>query len=172
MTALVWSGCYRARPSSRCPPTRPRSAIRPPATSPSIARTIVRHWGRWAIRLMTWINPPSRRRQQQCRLVKHRWYSTMEIPMSTDFVSLKKIAARDLFDGRLEEFGVLEHVKPDETTETKRCLTDGRNYLWVYINNEGFVACFSRYGGNAPGKILSAITDAFDTDIVSEYQPQ
>src|SRR6516165_7790930 len=121
---------------------------------------------------MTWINPPSRRRQQQCRLVKHRWYSTMEIPMSTDFVSLKKIAARDLFDGRLEEFGVLEHVKPDETTETKRCLTDGRNYLWVYINNEGFVACFSRYGGNAPGKILSAITDAFDTDIVSEYQPQ
>jgi hypothetical protein len=97
-----------------------------------------------------------------------QWRSTM----STDFAPVKKIAACDLFDNRLEEFGVREHIKPDETTETKRCLTDGRNYLWVHIGDEGLISCISRYGANAPGKILSAVAEAFDTDIVSEYEPQ
>jgi hypothetical protein len=97
----------------------------------------------------------------------------MEITMSTDFLTVKKIAVRDLFDGRLKEFGVREHVKPDETSKTRRCLTDGRNYVWVYVDDEGSVAMISRYGlANAPQKILRAIAEAFDTDIVSEYQPQ
>jgi hypothetical protein len=91
--------------------------------------------------------------------------------MSTDFRLLNKVLARDLFGGRLAEFGVSEHVT-EGTTETSRCLTDGRNYLWVYIDDNGFVACMSRYGGNAPGKILKALAEAFDTDIVSEYEPQ
>jgi hypothetical protein len=92
--------------------------------------------------------------------------------MSTDFAPLKKIAARDLFDRRLEDFGVREHIKPDATTETFRCLTDGRNYLWVYINDAGMVTCITRYGANAPGKILNAMGEAFNTYIVSEYEPQ
>ena len=92
--------------------------------------------------------------------------------MSTDYSLFKKVTANALFDGRLEKFGVREHVKPDETTKDRRCLTDGRNYLWVYIDDAGFVSCLSRYGGNAPAKILNAIAEAFDTDIFSEYQPQ
>jgi hypothetical protein len=92
--------------------------------------------------------------------------------MSTDYRLFEEVTECTLFDGRLEKFGVREHVKSNETTETRRCLTDGRNYLWVYIDDAGLVTCLSRYAGNAPGKILNAIADVFDTDIFSEYQPQ
>jgi hypothetical protein len=93
--------------------------------------------------------------------------------MSTDYRLLKKVPACDLFDGRLEEFGIREHVKAEATTEKGRLLTDGRNYLWVYIDDDGFVDCLRRYAPNcAPGKILNALANVFDTDIVSEYEPQ
>ena len=92
--------------------------------------------------------------------------------MSTDYRPLKKVSARDLFDGRLEAFGVREHLEPDDTTKTRRYLTDGRNYLWVYIDDNGFVGSLTRRGGNAPGKILKAVAEAFETDIASEYEPQ
>jgi hypothetical protein len=99
--------------------------------------------------------------------------SEKEFAMSTDFRLLKKVPACDLFDGRLEEFGVREHVKADATTEKSRLLTDGRNYLWIYIDDDGFVGCLTRYASNGtPGKILNAVADIFDTDIVSEYEPQ
>lgn len=91
--------------------------------------------------------------------------------MSTEYATLKKILACDLFDGRLGRFNVFEHLN-DEANETKRCLSDSRNYVWVHIDANGFVACITRYGRNAPRKILDAISDAFDTDIVSEYEPE
>ena len=53
-----------------------------------------------------------------------------------------------------------------------RCLTDGRNYLWVYLTEDGFVGCLTRYGANAPGKILAAISEAFEIDVFSEHEPQ
>jgi len=75
--------------------------------------------------------------------------------MSTDFRLLKRVQASDLFDGRLSIFGVREHVVPDEPTRNARCLTDGNNWLWVYVDDDGFVACLTRYFQNgAPGKIL------------------
>jgi hypothetical protein len=46
------------------------------------------------------------------------------------------------------------------------------NYLWVYLTEDGFVGSLSRYGANAPGKILAAISEAFETDVFSEYEPQ
>jgi hypothetical protein len=91
--------------------------------------------------------------------------------MSTYYAPFNKIHARDLFDNRLEKFGVREQSTAD-TTETSKCLTDGRNCLWVYINDAGFVTNITRYGANAPSKILNAIAEAFDTDIFSEYEPQ
>jgi hypothetical protein len=92
--------------------------------------------------------------------------------MSTHYAPFNKIRARDLFDGRLEKFSVREQLTAD-TTETRKCLTDGRNCLWVYINDDGFVGSFTRYAPNgAPGKILNAIAQTFDTDIFSEYEPQ
>ena len=91
--------------------------------------------------------------------------------MSTDYCLLKKVPACDLFDGRLEQFGVRESVALD-TTKNTRFLTDGRNYVWVHIDNEGFISSLSRHGRNAPGKILNAVAKVFGTDIVSEYEPQ
>jgi len=92
--------------------------------------------------------------------------------MSTGYSLIRKVSARDLFDGRLDEYGVREHIESGKTSETERCLTDGENYLSVSIDDDGSVSVLTRYGGNAPGKILDAIADVFDTDIVSEYEPQ
>jgi hypothetical protein len=90
--------------------------------------------------------------------------------MSTNFVLSRSVSARDLFE-HLEKFGIREHLTPD-TTEKSRCLTDGRNYLWVYITEDRLVGGLSRYGMNAPGKILDAIAETFETEIFSEYEPQ
>ncbi len=92
--------------------------------------------------------------------------------MSTEYIALKKIAFSELFDGRLERFGVREHIKDDETDDLRRCLTDGRNFLWVYRKQDGSLAALTRFGANAPGKILRAVAETFDADIVSEYEPQ
>lgn len=93
--------------------------------------------------------------------------------MSTYYQTMKKVFAADLFDGRFDAFGVKEHFT-EETTEHARLLTDGHeNYLWVYVDDDGFVERLTRYLPNgAPGKILAAIAEACDTQIVSEYEPQ
>jgi hypothetical protein len=91
--------------------------------------------------------------------------------MSTDFTLWKEVRARDLFGGRLERFGVREHVASD-TSERRRCLTDGRHYLWADIDDDGFVSSLTRYGANAPRKILHAIAEVFKTEIFSENEPQ
>lgn len=92
--------------------------------------------------------------------------------MSTGYRTLKKVNAQELFDGRLEPYGVREQIVPDSTTTGKRCLTDGNNYMWAYIEND-LVDCIERYAsGGVPAKILGAIAEAFDTDIVSEHEPQ
>jgi len=92
--------------------------------------------------------------------------------MSTHYATLTKVLASELFDGCLNKFGVREEIT-DETTESDRLLTDGRNYVCVYVNDDGFIDAFVRYARNgAPTKVLNAVAAAFDTDIVSEYEPQ
>jgi hypothetical protein len=91
--------------------------------------------------------------------------------MSTDYRISKEVSASDLFGGRLERFGIREHVTP-ETSETQRCLTDGRNFVWVWLTEDNFVSCLTRYGFNPPQKILNAISKLLDAEIFSEYQPQ
>jgi hypothetical protein len=92
--------------------------------------------------------------------------------MSTDYRLLEKVRAEEIFCGQLERFGVREHLVAGETTERKKCLTDGRNYLWAYIDEDGFVSSFSVYGANAPGKVLNAVGELTQSDIVSEHEPQ
>jgi hypothetical protein len=93
--------------------------------------------------------------------------------MSIDFRLLKRVRAFDLFDGRLKEFDVREHVNPRETTKNRRCLTDGRNYLWAFMDDDGFVSSLTRWATNGdPAAILDAITATFDTVIVSEHEPE
>jgi hypothetical protein len=87
--------------------------------------------------------------------------------MSTEYILSKNLKAQDLFDGRLDAFGIREHQE-----DNRRCLTDGHNFLWAYMNCEGSVSCLSAYGPDGPGKIFAAIGDAFDTHIISEHEPQ
>ena len=100
--------------------------------------------------------------------------------MSTSFRPSKKIHVRNLLDGHLEKFGIREALAsaeestaPQEISELRICLTDGCNFLWVSFDEEGFVSGLTRYLPNgAPGKILQAISEAFDTAIFSEYEPE
>jgi hypothetical protein len=90
--------------------------------------------------------------------------------MSTSYRPLKEISAHDLFDKRLEELGIREHAAVG-SNERSRCLTDGRNYLWVYIDERGNISDLVRYAPNgAPGKIMNAIGQVFETYIASEYE--
>jgi hypothetical protein len=90
--------------------------------------------------------------------------------MSTSYRPLKEISAQDLFDGRLEELGIREHAAVG-SNERSRCLTDGQNYLWVYIDERGNISDLVRYAPNgAPGKLMNAIGQVFETYIASEYE--
>jgi hypothetical protein len=79
-----------------------------------------------------------------------------------------------LFDGCLANFGVYEHIKPDETTESYRCLTDGENFMWAFANDEGFLSGLTVYKlrMNYPFGILNAIGEAFQSHIYDEYDFQ
>jgi hypothetical protein len=91
--------------------------------------------------------------------------------MSTSYAPLKDIRAAELFDGRLEKYGIKEYLT-SEATKRHRCLTDGLDYLWVLIDEEGGVIDFTRYGLNDSSEILIAIADTFNTYLASEYEPE
>jgi hypothetical protein len=91
--------------------------------------------------------------------------------MSTDYRLEKRTRAADVLDGRLTALGIRENLNKN-TTEHQKCLSDGRNYVWLYINDGGFVGCLSRYGENDPSTILEAIATTFHTEIFSEHEPQ
>lgn len=94
------------------------------------------------------------------------------IPIWTDR-SYAKIKFEDLFDGRLEKYGVNGLPPKNDRMSCPRCLTDGRNYLWVYQDGKQFVACFTCYFPNGvPSKILAAIEEEFGVAIISEYEPE
>ena len=89
--------------------------------------------------------------------------------MSTSYASLEPIRMADLFDGRLESFGVHEHYTK-ETTPNQRFVTDGLNFLWVYSDEKGLILGFTRRGMNAPQHILGAIAEAFGVNRATIYR--
>ena len=91
--------------------------------------------------------------------------------MSTWYKTSKDIRMNDLFDGRLEAFGVKEVVVDSSTSSTSRCLTDtDGNWLWCF--GEDAVE-FKRFGVfNVGEAILGVICEAFNTTFISEYEPQ
>lgn len=91
--------------------------------------------------------------------------------MSTDYRLEKCVRAADVLDGRLTAFGVWEQLS-EYATEESKCLTDGRNCIWLYINDGGFVCSLSAYVASSPSRILRAISTVFDTEIFSEHEPQ
>jgi hypothetical protein len=91
--------------------------------------------------------------------------------MSNDFIPSKNVTARELLCRRLKAFGVKveEHRSFDERSYR---LTDGSNYLWAFLTEDGSVSVFTAQSANNPYKILRAISEAFETDIFSESDPQ
>ena len=102
--------------------------------------------------------------------------------MSTQYGLRKSIKADELFDGRLEAFGVREGVRPEGAADRfppymkvkeVRYLTDGRNSMKVVVYENGVPDLTVRNLWCAPEKeIFHAIAEAFDTDIVTEHQPE
>jgi len=93
--------------------------------------------------------------------------------MSTEYRPMNSIPMNELFDGRLASHGISEATSTSDDKDQLRFLTDGRNYLSIYANDDGAVDGMTRRGlANAPGHILAAIEEVFDTDIYSEYEPQ
>jgi hypothetical protein len=90
--------------------------------------------------------------------------------MLTHYRLEKKIKFEELFDGRLERFGVY-NACTKVVTRTWGCLHDDRNSLIVH--GDELVESMTGFGlFNATEKILTAITTAFNTEIFSEYNPQ
>jgi hypothetical protein len=102
--------------------------------------------------------------------------------MSTYYGLRKSIKADELFDGRLEAFGVREEVRPEGAADRfppymkvreVRYLTDGRNSMEVVVYENGVPDLTVRNLWCASEKeIFHAIAEAFDTGIVSEHEPQ
>ena len=91
--------------------------------------------------------------------------------MSTYYRPMRPIQITKLFDGSLEKFGVSESPEQD-SSNSHRCLTDGESFLWVGVDSTRSSVGFTRYGSNAVGGILSAVSGVFDTKIAEEYDPQ
>ena len=102
--------------------------------------------------------------------------------MSTDYrIVNRQVSAQELFDGRLERFGIGEAPESEKTASwdfgvkgvdvrlsSLRWLTDGRNFLAVSGTDD---LRFTRYFSNgSPVHILNAIAEAFDAQIVSEHE--
>ena|SRR5258705_12718453 len=92
--------------------------------------------------------------------------------MSVSYRLSERVIASALFGARLEEFGVREHVDRGQTSATQRCLTDGHNYLWLYLDDDGCIKSMTRWAGNNVTDILNLIADVCDTSIWSEHEPQ
>lgn len=88
--------------------------------------------------------------------------------MSTSYCTDIQISAHELFGGRLQEYGICEYVDPT-TDPTWRCLTDGGNYVWVSINEDGSVDRFVRFGMNSALFILNTIASQFLAQVFSEH---
>ena len=89
--------------------------------------------------------------------------------MSTVYGFEKAITMEELFDGRLERFGIYEKVIKGETSSDRRLLRKGCNGLWIY--GDEFVSTFE-YCGNSTASIVNTISDTFDTRVVSDCEPQ
>jgi hypothetical protein len=90
--------------------------------------------------------------------------------MSTDYSFEKEIRMEELFDGRLERFGVFEEIIEGYTSPGCRLLRKGCNGLW--ISGDEVVDVVTSPEENNPVNILSAILQTFDTCVFADDEPQ
>ncbi len=95
--------------------------------------------------------------------------------MTVDFKPKDKIIIEELFDGRLEQFGIREKIVKGYTSTNFRYLTDwSKTYIRVY--GDELVDSFTWHIPNPPkGRprmVLAVIEKVFDTNIYSNIEPQ
>lgn len=104
----------------------------------------------------------------QLNYLSAKHFKNGKFDMSIDFEPSKRLLASDLFDGRLDKGFVTEVV--GDFKGGLRVLTDGRNFLCVYIDENDAVTLMTRYAGNDVDYIIAVIEAAFDLEIYHEYQ--
>jgi hypothetical protein len=87
------------------------------------------------------------------------------------FRTLEPIPMIELFDGRLDQYEVKEHIEVGTTSNSHRCLTDGENFLWVDDDGGGNMSIITLFGHYRVGQFFLAISQVFGTEIVSDYEP-
>ena len=75
---------------------------------------------------------------------------------------------KEVFDGQLREWGILEPQLKGKVLHDMRYLADGTDYVVVYSGNKGLVSIISSYALGNPYKILKAISEAFNINISLE----
>mgnify|MGYP001825828543 CR=1 FL=1 len=91
--------------------------------------------------------------------------------MSTDYILEENILMNELFDGRLEQFGIFESLVEGGRAEDLRILEEGTNHVLV-IGDDRVNLITTSFARGSSGKILAAIALVFDTNIWSEHEPQ
>ncbi len=84
--------------------------------------------------------------------------------MSTEYYPVKPIIFEDLKKA-YKGFRVDETA---EATSNSICLTDGKSFLWAHNLPEG--TRFTEHGVNDASNLLKAISKAFKTKIISEWE--
>ena len=91
--------------------------------------------------------------------------------MSTDFWTKPRLRIEELFDGRLEKWGVFEPTGRNVFSD-ERCLADGEDYVLAFSCNKGLISVITSDVFGNPYRILKAISEAFDVDIWLELDLQ
>jgi len=78
--------------------------------------------------------------------------------MSTTFVTKDPLSFDDLRHNLPEPL----YIDPNpDNNDDRFCITDGRDFLWAFRDDDGSVF-FERFGGNNVGNIIEIIEDYFD----------
>lgn len=93
--------------------------------------------------------------------------------MSTNYRTIPEISWVEFWNNLPE--GLQEHtptggIDPDPEGLTTKCLTDGKNYLWCYMEDtQTGTISFCRYGGNNVFNMLEQIEDSFGVEVIDEH---
>ena len=60
-------------------------------------------------------------------------------------------------------------VDCEDNGKRQQAISDGKNYLWCYANEDGSLVDFARYGGNCVEDMVEAIEDIFGLTIIDEH---
>ena len=88
--------------------------------------------------------------------------------MSTSYRPIPAIPFTELFDGRLDKYGVREKAHADSTLR-KRYLLGSDGVLEAYQNDDGTSSFSRRSFTPVPWTVINALTEEFGIELVSEH---